>query len=108
MNYKQKRINGVDWKEHRWVWTQANGAIPKGMEIDHINSNVRDNRIENLQLVTPTQNKQRKNQSQGYTIIPNKKTRPYKAMRKSNGKQIHIGYFGTPCGAYMAHRTFFI
>jgi hypothetical protein len=32
------------------------GSIPKGMEIDHINRNKSDNRIENLRAVTRSQN----------------------------------------------------
>jgi hypothetical protein len=39
--------------EHIVVWWKKTGAVPeKGMEIHHINMNHRDNRIENLQLVT--------------------------------------------------------
>ena len=33
-----------------------NGDIPDGMEIDHINRDRYDNRIENLRLVTKSQN----------------------------------------------------
>lgn len=37
--------------EHRWVWEQAHGPIPRGAMIHHINGIKTDNRIENLQLV---------------------------------------------------------
>jgi len=39
-------------REHRLIWLRANGEIPKGMIIHHINKNKLDNRIENLQMMT--------------------------------------------------------
>jgi len=49
-------INGVQYYAHHLVWMYFNGYIPKGIDIDHINGNKRDNCIENLQLVTRSQN----------------------------------------------------
>lgn len=36
---------------HRVIWEMHNGAVPEGMEIDHINGIKHDNRIENLRCV---------------------------------------------------------
>lgn len=37
--------------EHRYVWLQYNGPVPKGMHIHHINGIRTDNRIENLMVI---------------------------------------------------------
>ena len=41
---------------HRLVWMMGNGMIPEGMVVDHINNDKKDNRLENLQLLTPKEN----------------------------------------------------
>ena len=41
---------------HRIVWIAVHGIIPDGYVIDHINNDKKDNRIKNLQMLTPEQN----------------------------------------------------
>ena len=41
---------------HRIIWISKHGVIPDGYCIDHVNSNKKDNRISNLQLLTPQEN----------------------------------------------------
>jgi hypothetical protein len=43
---------GVEVKEHRLIWENHNGKIPKGYIIHHKNENRLDNDISNLELVT--------------------------------------------------------
>ena len=41
---------------HRLAWEGFYGTIPSGMQIDHINTVRDDNRIENLRVVSPSEN----------------------------------------------------
>lgn len=55
--YRYIQIGSKRIGEHRFVWEAFNGEIPEGMEIDHINTNRADNRLENLRLVTISENR---------------------------------------------------
>lgn len=48
-------INNVLYKAHRLAWFFTHGEFPSG-EIDHINCNKKDNRINNLRVVTTAEN----------------------------------------------------
>jgi len=41
---------------HRIIWEFVNGPIPDGMQINHINGIKHDNRIDNLEVVTQSEN----------------------------------------------------
>lgn len=53
--YRAITINGRRYLEHRLVWLYHFGKWPD-MELDHINGDRNDNRIENLREVTRQQN----------------------------------------------------
>jgi hypothetical protein len=44
------------FRVHRLIWEAFNGAIPDGYVVDHINGDKKDNRLENLQLLTWSEN----------------------------------------------------
>lgn len=48
--YYQVKISGISYGAHRVVWSIANGEIPQGMTIDHIDRNPENNEISNLRL----------------------------------------------------------
>jgi hypothetical protein len=41
---------------HRLIWEHAHGPIPEGMQINHRNLTKTDNRLDNLEIVTPLGN----------------------------------------------------
>ncbi len=101
------RINreGKNWLHHRWVWKEAYGDIPSDMVLHHINGVRHDNRLGNLTLITQAENCRKYDTvGKGYRLRNNGSKKPYEAYRSSNKKQIHLGCFGTACGAYMASR----
>lgn len=55
--YVQANINKKKTKlAHRLIWESVHGPIPDGLQINHINGVKTDNRICNLELVTPREN----------------------------------------------------
>lgn len=54
--YTNISVKNKKFKLHQLVWVYHNGAIPKGLVIDHIDGNKRDSRIENLRLATMSSN----------------------------------------------------
>lgn len=57
-SYKKVVHDGKVKQEHRVIWEKHKGKIPEGMLIHHVNKNPRDNRIENLQMVTKSEHAQ--------------------------------------------------
>ena len=57
--YNKKLIKRISYSQHRFVYEVFKGPIPKFLEVDHINNIKTDNRIKNLQLLSPIKNKRK-------------------------------------------------
>lgn len=66
------------------------GEIPNGLQIDHIDGNCLNNRIENLRLVTHLQNEWNKPRC-GVNYEKGK----WRARMQHEGNSVHIGCFPT-------------
>jgi hypothetical protein len=77
---------------HRLIWELHNGPIPKGMVVDHINQDSLDNRIENLRLLSTSQNHLNKSESRGYGKSPSGR---YQARIQYKNKVHCLGTYDT-------------
>jgi len=110
LQYQYLRIDRKSYRMHRLIWIYVYGNIPENMDIDHVNGNGLDNRLENLRLATRQENaKNRKitnNIKQGvFGISFYKNLNKWRAMIKNNGKLEHIGYFETKEAAIEARKN---
>ena len=99
--YDRVGYEGKYYMYHRLIWTRAYGAIPKGLVIDHINGNKKDNRLVNLRAVTPQKNQHNRHTAKGYSWC--KRDKRFITHIKNNGIKKHIGSFRTECGARLAY-----
>jgi len=54
--YRSANFKANNYRHSRLVWIYHNGDIPEGMVVDHINHIRHDDRIENLQLLSYSDN----------------------------------------------------
>jgi hypothetical protein len=75
------------------------------MLIDHINRDTYDNRLCNLRLATPSQNKQNSIGTSGRMkgVTFHKGVNKWQAQIKANGKHIYLGLFPSEEQAHQAY-----
>ena len=79
---------------HRFVWECFNGVIPEGKVIDHINDDKEDNRLCNLQLLTPQQNCKKSAKDRDNSFVANNhKNR--KCVKATNKNTKEVSYFNS-------------
>lgn len=91
---------------HRVAWLYVYGQWPVG-EIDHINGNKSDNRIENLREANHSVNMQnvlapRRHNKSGFLGVSKHKNK-WRAGVMLNGKRHHVGSYDSPEDAHEAY-----
>lgn len=95
---------------HRLVWDHFGDKKRNGhlLQIDHIDNNKLNNRIDNLQLLSNRQNTSKSKiqykQSSKYTgVYWQKRDKKWQSCIQINGKLKHLGYFDNEFDAYLAY-----
>lgn len=96
-------------RAHHAVWALCTGHWPKA-EIDHIDGNPSNNRIENLRVADRTiQNRnsaRRKDNTSGVTGVSfDSRTGRWRARIPVSGKQVYLGYFDSKHDAAVARKA---
>lgn len=102
----QLGLDGVTYKVHRIIWKYVHGTEP--LQIDHIDGDPSNNKIENLRSATNTQNNQNKkltklNKTGFKGVSFSKLNNNYVAQIKINGKNKHLGSCSTPEAAHQLY-----
>ncbi len=92
---------------HRIVWIMHNGAIPYQYEIDHVNGDKLDNRIENLRLATRGQNSMNKvaqinNTSGCKGVVWDSSIHRWRARLQKDGRMKYLGIYSDKSDAITA------
>ena len=101
-------FNGRRVAYHAIVWILSTGKdIPQGMEIDHINGNEIDNRIENLRIVTRRENQQNRKKHRAGRLVGasyRKGHNDWQSQIVIDKNCISIGYYKTEQEAHEAYK----
>jgi HNH endonuclease/AP2 domain len=94
--YLQTQINGKIYKNHRLIFIMFNDWQPE--QIDHIDQNKLNNKIENLRPATNAENARNTkvrctSQSGIKNVRWDKRRNKWQVRLKHEGKEKHIGYF---------------
>jgi hypothetical protein len=97
-HYFEITYNHKRQRAHRVIWEMHYGPIPKGMQIDHMDGNPRNNYLSNLRLVTRFGNNQNKSKQKNNTSgVPgvswSKAASKWMSVIMHNRKLIYLGIY---------------
>lgn len=104
-------IKGIFYRAHRIIWFMHTGLDPVGLDIDHVDGNPLNNKIENLRLCDHKSNcmnsvKSVRNTSGYKGVYLHRQSNRWRARMLHNGKHVHIGMFDTAEEAHAAYVEF--
>lgn len=98
--YRKICFERLVYPEHRLIWFMVTGIDPGTSDIDHIDRDKLNNRLENLRCVSHGVN-QLNRDCKGWSLHGSR----YRARIKLGGKFIVIGTYDTPDEAETAYKT---
>lgn len=111
-NYAKKElyayimVRGKLFRLHRATWIHVNGAIPKGLTVDHIDGNTFNNRITNLRLVTYRESAQNKGRHRrGWLVGAYKEGDRWTSEISIKGSGIYLGSYDTEKEAHEVYKV---
>jgi hypothetical protein len=110
--YHRMCVDSIRYYTHRLIWIWHNGAIPVNMEVDHINCDGQDNRIENLRLCSRLENARNRrkyaaNSSSIYKgVYWDARAQRWVARVKVLGKHVHLGVYTQEYKAALAYNSY--
>lgn len=95
------------YSAHRLIWFYVYGVWPKE-EVDHIDGNKSNNKIENLRDVTKSQNQQNRKKTKSNTsgwkgVFLDVRNNKWYGKITVNKKKQYLGYFATAHEAHLAY-----
>ena len=97
---------------HRLAWIISHGDIPDGYQIDHIDHDGTNNKLENLRCVTAQENQRNRKldirNKSGMNGIRLRKNGRFEVSTKHFGKYIYIGKYMTLDEAIAARDAFYL
>lgn len=103
--YSKLNVDGRYVFAHRVIWKMHHGDDPH--QIDHINGDRGDNRIENLRAALGGENNRSSRRNTSATglkgVIRSSRSEKFEARIKVNGKQHHLGTYPSALAAAQAY-----
>ena len=103
--YRRIQMRGLHLRTHRVVWFLNYGTWPKD-QIDHINGDRQDNRIENLREASLRENQQNQLCHRNGKLLGanyNKKGKVWMSEIRTDGVRRYLGQFPTKEEAHLAY-----
>ena len=104
--YWKIEINQKEYLAHRLVWLWHHGSLPQ--ELDHIDNDRLNNRIENLRVANRSENmwnQKARNKTGLKGIFFAKDRNKWRALIAVNNKKIHLGQYDNPEDAANAYKV---
>lgn len=106
--YLTVRLEGKQQYWHRILWVYFNGPIPVGKEVDHLDNNPLNNRLDNLQLLNHSDNtRYQKMHNTNTSGLPGvswfKSKKKWNAQIAVNCKRIYLGSYDDINEAYYVY-----